>query len=151
MIISLILLLFVSFSIHILSVIQYISHPEKKYITIFLNTAASNIIIALSIIYLALNRPSLMKELDMILLTWLLSGLLFLLTLSIKIMIFRRIYKRAQMPENFHYNFFGKKVLHPGVIKPGEYITFFATMPFFLIAGSYFAARLINFILYGHL
>ena len=151
MIISLILLLFTSFSIHILSIIQYISKPEKKYIRLFLNTAISNILIALALMYMAIQRPDLLRDLDMKLLTWLLSGLLFLLTLFIKIMVFRRVYQRAQMPENFHYNFFGKKVLHPEVIKRGEFIIFFGVMPFFLIAGSYFVARLINIIMYGHL
>jgi demethoxyubiquinone hydroxylase (CLK1/Coq7/Cat5 family) len=72
-------------------------------------------------------------------------------TLMIQISILKEIYLRSQEPENFHYNFFGKKVLHPSVVKPSFLLAFLFSMPFLLLAGAYFVARLINIFLFGHL
>jgi hypothetical protein len=148
---SLILLLFLSFALHINTVIQYVIKKEKKYIKYFLNTAILNIIAAFSIIFVAIKNPEAVRAVNMKYLLWAISGLLLVLTLSLKISIFKRVYARAQQPEHYHLNFFGKKVLHPTVITKFEFTLFLASVPFFLLAGAYFVARMINMILYGHL
>ena len=79
------------------------------------------------------------------------TGFIMVIMLFIKISIFRAIYKRSQDPEHFHYNYFGKKVLHGSVVKFEEILIFFFTMPFFLFCGAYFVARLFNLLLYKHL
>ena len=114
-------------------------------------TAASNVIVAVVLIIAVLKWPNLVKDINIKVISWLISGVIMISMLRIKIGIFVRIYRRAQLPENYHLNFFGKKVLHPTVVKAYEVILFFVTMPIFLFAGAYFVARLINLILYKHL
>ena len=72
-----------------------------------------------------------------------------IVSVIIKIMIFRKVYIRYQDPVNFHFNFFGKKVMHAGFLTNKEMMYFVITVPMFLFAGAYFAAGLINMILYG--
>ncbi|MBN1534705.1 MAG: hypothetical protein JXA20_18690 [Spirochaetes bacterium] len=152
MIISIILILLViSFLFHVYFLIKYITLRQSKYLNLYLNTTVSNLIITGLLIFISLKYPSQVRSVNLKVLFWLITGILLVLTLRIKIGIFSKIYKRAQDPENFHYNFFGKKVLHTTVVKPVYIFVFFATMPFFLFAGAYFVARLINIILYGHL
>ena len=98
-----------------------------------------------------LFNPSLVRDIDVMFLLWLLSGGVMLILLGVKVMIFRTIYRRSQMPEHYHFNFFGKKVLHATVVKPIEVMVFMITIPFFLICGAYFVARLINLFLYNRL
>jgi len=78
---------------------------------------------------------------------WIVNGFTMVVMLMSQITIARRIYQRSKLPENYHYNFFGKKVLHPSVVKPGEVAAFFATIPLFLFTGAYFFAKLIRFFL----
>ncbi len=152
MIISLlIILLIISFIVHIYFLIQYIGTKKKKFLTLYLNTTVSNMLIAGGLIYVSLKNPLQIREVDLKTLFWLISGIVLAVTLNVKISIFRNIYRRAQEPENYHFNFFGKKVLHATVVKPIYLFGFFGSMPFFLVAGSYFVARLINLILYRHL
>jgi len=150
-IIILILALFLSFTLHIYFLIIYIIKKDNKYLRNYVNTTITNILIAGGLIYVALSRPEQMQNINIRLLLWILSGALSLIALLIKIKIFMNIYKRSKDPEHFHYNFFGKKVLHPGVVKPYEFVAFFGLIPFFCITGAYFVARLINIILYNHL
>jgi hypothetical protein len=100
---------------------------------------------------LIFKRPDLLAKVDLRLVTWLMSGFIMIFTLVVKIKIFVNIYRRSKLPENYHFNFFGKKVLHSTVVNKFEIVIFFGTMPFFLISGSYFMARLMNFFLYKHL
>jgi hypothetical protein len=78
-------------------------------------------------------------------LLWFMSGLFMIFTLALQISIFIRISYRIKLPENYHYNFFGKKVYHPSILKTKEIVLFFLSIPVLLIAGSYFVARLIRF------
>ena len=151
LLIFLFILLFISFALHVYFLFRYITLKQKKYIMLYINTAVSNLIIAVVLIFMALSRPKLVQEINIKLLFWLLSGDLMLLMLILQIKILRTIYRRAQDPENYHLNFFGKKVLHPTVVKPMEVVLFFTTMPIFLFAGAYFVARLMNLYLYGQL
>jgi heme/copper-type cytochrome/quinol oxidase subunit 1 len=82
---------------------------------------------------------------------WIISGVTMFLVLYIKLSLAFRIYKRSKDPEFYHINFFGKKVYNEKLIKNFEYMIFFITIPFFLLIGAYFVARLINLYFYGHL
>jgi hypothetical protein len=96
-------------------------------------------------------KPEMARSVDLKFLTWVMSGIILVITIVIKVEIFRRIYRRIKDPSNYHLNFFGKKVLHASVVTRLEIAVFFGTMPFFLMAGAYFIARGVNFFLYKHL
>lgn len=151
LIIFLISTLLISFLLHIYCVVKYAVQRLNKFYRGFIFTSITNAILALSLIYLALNKPRIIQHLDMRILLWIMSGVVMIMLLLLKISIFRRIYRRAQDPQHFHYNFFGKKVLHSSAVKPIDIVMFFGSMPFFLFAGAYFVARVINLILYNHI
>lgn len=150
-ILLIILLLIISFLLHMYALVQYIQKRKRRYLTYFLNTTISNIILALGLIFFSLYDPNLISRINVKLLFWMVSGLILVLMLIVQIIIFRQMYLRAQEPEHYHLNFFGKKVLHSSVVKPTYIMGFFVSMPFLLFAGAYFVARLINLILYGQL
>ncbi len=145
------LLLIISFAFHVNFLFQYITKRESRYLRNYINTSVSNVVIAAGLIIIALYRPEYIQKIDLQVLFWLLSGLIMVFMLLVKISVFRRIHRRTKNPEHFHYNFFGKKVLHSSVVKPLEIALFFGSMPFFLFAGAYFVARLINLFMYSHL
>jgi len=87
-----------------------------------------------------------MSEVDVIRVAWILSGIIMFIALSVKIRIFIKIYQRSKDPANYHTNYFGKKVLHSTVVSKFDLMIFFGTMPFSLIAGAYFIAKLINYL-----
>jgi hypothetical protein len=150
-IIILLLFLLLSFAFHIYFLLQYVMKAQKKHLNRFINTAVSNILIAGSIMFLVVYKPSLIRNIDPALTLWLISGLVLVLSLGIKISLFRRMYRNMQDPKNYHLNFFGKKVLHPSAVSKMDMLAFFGTMPFFLMAGAYFVARLVNLIMFGRL
>jgi hypothetical protein len=80
---------------------------------------------------------------------WIISGFVLFILLFLKITILVRIYKRAKDPAFYSINFFGKKVYEKGIVRQSEFVTIFLSMPFFLIIGAYFIARLINMIRFG--
>ena len=82
---------------------------------------------------------------------WVISGFITILILTLKIFIFRRIYKRTKDPNYYHVNFFGKKVYEKKIVKQYEFLTLILSMPFFLMIGAYFVALLINLIRFGKL
>jgi hypothetical protein len=151
MLIALLILLLISFTFHLFFLIRFVTKPSPKGLKWFINTAVSNIVIAGCISFLVLVRPQLVRELDFTLVMWIISGYMMLLMLVIKINILRILRRRMNDPRYYHKNFFGKKVLHSDVISRAETLTFFMTLPIFLVSGAHFVARLINYILYGRL
>ncbi len=147
----LILALFLSFLGHIAALVTYVTKRSEGSLKTFINTTLSNVILAGTCIVVFITKPHLLKDLNLVMLSWIMSGLVMFVTLSIKIKIFITVYRRAKDPSNYHLNFFGKRVLHSTVVKKMEMAMFFGTIPFFLLSGSYFMARLINFFLYKHL
>lgn len=145
------LLFFIPFTLNIIVLIQYIYTKKLIYRKRFFSTAYLSFVILGIVILLSFYIPPLYKTLDFSLLFWILSGYLMITSICVKILILRRVYLRYQEPQNFHYNFFGKKVIHSGYLTNREMKIFFITMPLFLFAGAYFIARLINLILYGRL
>jgi hypothetical protein len=145
------LLFFVPFIANILSLILYIYAKKFIYRRIFFITAFIGFGLLGGAIVFSTFIPVLYNALDFPLLFWIFSGYLLILSIFIKIMIFKKVFIRYKDPRNFHYNFFGKKVMHSGFMTNREMRYFFVSMPLFLFAGAYFIARLINLIRHGHL
>jgi hypothetical protein len=150
-ILALLIVLFLSFVFHIYFLFQYLFKAHKKYLAGFINTAVTNILIAILIIILLVYRPELIRGINPAQVLWVFSGLIFIVTLGIQINVFRRIYKTFKDPANYHLNYFGKKVLNGDAVSKFDVFAFFGAMPFLLVAGAYFIARLVNYILYHRL
>ena len=148
---ALLFLLVISFFIHIASIIYYVVNKTKTAFNLFVSTLVSNMALSLAMIIFVLNKPDLIKNLDIKFILWVMSGIVLVIMLNIKISILRNVYKRSKDPANYHLNYFGKKVYGEGVIKKREFFTFLVTLPFFLLMGAYFVARLINLFIYGHI
>ena len=144
-IILLFLILFVSITLHIFYLTGYVQSRDEKNLKRFITTTISNVLISGALIFFSLSSPGQIRKINFSLILWLISGFIMIATLFVQAAIFRKIYQRSQMPENYHLNFFGKKVLHPTVVKPFEIIIFFVTIPFFCMLGAYFVAKLIHF------
>ena len=147
MIITILLIaLFLSFSIHIFSLFVFVTKKADSAIKVFVATTMSNVMIAGACIVVLISNPRILKEVDVIKVAWVLSGIIMLIALIIQIRIFIKIYKRSKDPENYHVNYFGKKVLHSTVISKMDFLVFLGAIPFLLMAGAYFIAKLINYL-----
>jgi hypothetical protein len=139
------LLLFISIFSHLYYLFSYIKTRLEKYFRRFLNTAVFNLFLGGTCIIIAIFKPEEIRKIKGPMAIWFISGFLLILTLTLQVSIFIRVYRRVQLPENYHYNFFGKKVYHPSVLKSVEVVLFFISVPLFLIGGAYFIARLIRY------
>ncbi|HOO70928.1 MAG TPA: hypothetical protein PK926_04125 [Spirochaetota bacterium] len=149
LLVGLFLLLFLSFTVHILIVVFYVVNKSKTLFYAFLSTAFLNVSIAMVLSIVALSQPERIRHVDFKFILWILSGFVMVLMLILKIYFFRAIYLRSKDPDYYHLNYFGKKVLNKGFVKQYEFFTFFLSIPFFLLMGAYFVARLINLIRHG--
>lgn len=138
-----------SFTLQIIVIIQYLSTKGKNYYNIFLGTFFTNTILMVFTSVLILKNPVAFTNIDLKFILWIMSGFVLIFILFIKISTIIKIYKRSQDPQSYSINFFGKKVYENGLVNKKEFLTLFLTMPFFLLVGSYFVARLINLLLYG--
>jgi hypothetical protein len=148
---SLTLLFLFPFAVNIFVFIQYIFTKKLIHRKLFFFTAFTGFGLLGGAILLSLFIPVLYNAFDFFFLIWAISGYLTIVTVCVKILIFRRVYLRYQDPQNFYYNFFGKKVMHSGFLTNKEMGNFILTVPLFLLAGVYFVTRLINLIIHGHL
>jgi len=140
-----------SFCLQILVIIQYLSTKSENYYRIFLGTFIINTILMVFTSISLFRDSSDLASIDLKLILWIVSGFVLIFILFIKISTIIKILKRTKDPQFYSINFFGKKVYEKGIVKPYEFLTLILTMPFFLMVGAYFLARLINMILYGHL
>ena len=138
-----------SFCLQILVIIQYLSTKSESYYRIFLGTFVINTILMVVTSILMFRTPVHFYNLDVNLLLWIISGFVLIGLLFLKLAILIRILKRAKDPAFYSINFFGKKVYEKGIVRQSEFVTVFLSMPFFLIIGSYFIAKLINIIRFG--
>ncbi len=146
-IVLLFLVLLLSLAIHLSYLARYIQTRKPELLQKYILTTISNVFISAALIFVALYKPDQIQKIKFPLMMWILNGFTMVVMVMSQITIARRIYIRSKLPENYHYNFFGKKVLHPSVVKPGEVAAFFATIPLFLFTGAYFFAKLIRFFL----
>jgi hypothetical protein len=140
-----------SFCLQILVIIQYLSTKSESYYRTFLGTFIINTILMVITSVAIFKDASSLLAIDIKFILWIVSGFVLIFILFIKISTIMKIYRRTKDPQFYSINFFGKKVYEKGIIKPYEFLTLILTMPFFLMVGSYFIARLINMVLYGHL
>ncbi len=147
----LLVVLFVSFFIHIVFLAHYLTIKEKKFLVRFIVTAIINVLLMTLLSIVAFKYPHEIRKINIRLLLWALSGLIFFFLLGLKIVIFMRIYRRSKDPEYYHLNYFGKKVYNDGIIKKSEFLIMMASTPFFLFLGAYFVAKIINYFRTGHL
>ncbi len=146
-IVLLFLVLLLSLAIHLSYLARYIQTRKPELLQKYILTTICNVIISGALIFVALYKPEQIQKIKFPLMMWIVNGFMMVVMLMTQITIARRIYQRSKLPENYHYNFFGKKVLHPSVVKPGEIAGFFASIPLFLFTGAYFFAKLIRFFL----
>ena len=139
------LLLFISILSHIYYLISFAKTHIEKYFHRFLDTTVLNLILGGICIILAIFKPDEIRKIKDPRVVWFMSGLLMILTLAFQISIFIKVSHRSKLPENYHYNFFGKKVHHPSTLKSIEIVLFFSSLPVLLVAGAFFIARLIRF------
>jgi hypothetical protein len=144
-IVILFLVLFLSLALHLSYLARYIQSRKPELLQRYILTTISNVILSGALIYVALYKPEQIQRIKFPLMMWLLNGFIMVVMFISQMVIARRIYLRSKLPENYHYNFFGKKVLEPGVVKPAEVAAFFASIPLFLFTGAYFVAKLIRF------
>jgi len=143
--------LLTSFTLHAVIIALYIKKKDIAYFYWFIATVILNMALALGLIIISLSKPELIRQLNLKYFFWLLSGFFTILLLSIKIAIFRNIYKRSRDPRWYHFNHFGKKVFEKGIIKQSEFLGIFGMLPFFLFIGAFFVSRLLNIILFGRM
>ncbi len=146
-IIILFLVLFLSLAVHLLYLTRYIQTRNQELLQKYILTTITNVILSGALIFVALYKPDQIQRIKFPIMMWLLNGFIMVLMFISQMMIALRIYQRSKMPEYYHYNFFGKKVLNPGVVKSSEVAVFFASIPLFLFTGAYFIAKLIRFFL----
>jgi hypothetical protein len=146
-IVLLLLLLFISILFHVYYLTRYIRTRSESYLRKYINTAAINIFIGGICVIIAIFKPDEIQKLKAPLILWFMSGAFMIMAFALQTSIFIRVYRRSKLPEHYHYNFFGKKVLHSSVASPIEIALFFATIPMFLVAGAYFVARFIRLFL----
>ncbi|MCP4132377.1 MAG: hypothetical protein GY754_15505 [bacterium] len=145
----LLLLLIGSFSTHLLFVILYVAQRSKKSFNGFVITGGSNVLIMISLSIVAMSKPEFIQEIDLAFILWVTSGIVMCGTLILKINVFRKVHKRTKDPNFYHMNHFGKKVYKEDLVKKSEFLTMILSIPFFLLIGAYFVAKLINWILTG--
>ena len=148
---SLLIALSFSFCFQIAIIILYLSSKRDLYYKTFLGTFIINTILMVITSTIALTSPLSIQRINVKFILWVISGLISIVLLLLQSTILVRIYMRSKDPDFFDINFFGKKVFRKGIIKQSEFLTFILTIPFFLMVGSYFVARLVNLLLYKNL
>ena len=142
----LIIALFVSFALHIFALFIYVTKKADIGFKIFVITTMTNVTFAGSSILVLMSNPKILAEVDVIKVIWVLSGIIMLIAFIIQVRVFINVYKNSKDPKNYHINYFGKKVLHSSVVGRLDLLIFFGTMPFLVMAGAYFIAKLINYL-----
>ncbi len=137
-----ILVLEVSLIIHIYFMVSFITNKADRAFRGFFVTTVVNIFMAIFIALLILVYPSQLREINLDRILFVESGIIFMIMLYVKMKISVSIYRRSQDPANYHFNVFGKKVLHKNVATPKDVMIYFMTLPVTLICGAYFVVKL---------
>jgi hypothetical protein len=137
-----IIILEISFIVHIYFLVRFISKKEDRAFRGFLFTAVTNIFIGIFLGVFVLISPRELKEFNIERLLVIESGLIFFIMLYIKARVSMRIYRRSQDPAHYHISYFGKKVIHASAVSPNDVLAYFLTLPLTLICGAYFVVKL---------
>jgi hypothetical protein len=122
--------------------VSFISKKQDKDFRGFFITAIVNIFMAIFIAFLIILYPGQMRQINIDKILFFESGAIFFVMLFVKMRITVRIYKKSKDPSNYHFNVFGKKVLHKNVATPQDVMIYFMTLPITLISGAYFIVKL---------
>ncbi len=137
-----IIVLQISLIVHIYFMVSFISKKKDQDFRGFFITAIVNIFMAIFIAFLIVLYPGQLRQIDFDKILFLESGAIFFVMLFVKMRITVRIYKKSKDPSNYHFNIFGKKVLHKNVATPQDVMIYFMTLPITLISGAYFIVKL---------
>ncbi len=137
-----IIILEISFIFHVYYMVSFISKKDSRHFRGFFITAVINIFMSIFIAVFVITFPSQLRQINLEMFLFIQSGIIFIVMLYIKMKITMAIYRRSQDPENFHYNVFGKKVLHKNVTTPKDVMFYFMTLPITLFCGAYFVVKL---------
>ncbi len=137
-----IIVLQISLIVHIYFMVSFISKKQDKDFRGFFITAIVNIFMAIFIAFLIILYPGQMRQINIDKILFFESGAIFFVMLFVKMRITVRIYKKSKDPSNYHFNVFGKKVLHKNVATPQDVMIYFMTLPITLISGAYFIVKL---------
>ena len=133
----------ISVTVHIYTLIMFLMTKKSKHVVGFVATAIVNIAIAIVFVVIVLKNPSLIRgNIDFF--VWVFSGFMALALFLLKVKIFITIYRRTKDENYYRLNYFGKKILKTGIISNKEYMTLMLSMPFFLLSGAYFIAKLVS-------
>jgi hypothetical protein len=141
---ALLSLLSISAAAHIYFLIMYVRTRDEGFLRKFLDTAVVNVIVACACIFIGIFSPAMIRDIDGPTLVWLMSGIIMMLMALLQVSVFMKVRARSRMPEYYHYNYFGKKVLNPSVLKAVDVLLFFLSLPFLIVAGAYFVARVVR-------
>lgn len=137
-----IIVLQISLIVHIYFMVSFISKKKDQDFRGFFITAIVNIFMALFIAFLIVLYPGQLRQINFEKILFFESGAIFFVMLFVKMRITVRIYKKSKDPSNYHFNIFGKKVLHKNVATPQDVMIYFMTLPITLISGAYFIVKL---------
>lgn len=128
----------VSIFIHILYLSSYLSNKSSRALKGFLLTTITDMILGMTLAVCVMIYPWTVRQLKLDIILTIESGLFFSFMVFVKARITVRIFKRAKDPENYHYNYFGKKVYSGAIVTKKELAVYFLTIPFTLFIGAYF-------------
>lgn len=137
-----IIVLEISFVVHIYFLINFLSKHQDRDFKGFFVTTITNIFMAIFIAVLIIVYPGQTRQINIDLLLFVESGVIFMIMLYAKYRITAGIVRRMKNPENYHFNAFGKKVYHSSTATMKDVMFYFLTLPFTLICGAYFVTRL---------
>lgn len=141
-VLTFIIILQISIATHIFYIINFISKKRDKDFKGFLFTALTNIFLGIFLSVYILIFPQELASINLNLIVFIESGVIFGAMLLIKIKISINIYRRTKDPQHFHYSYFGRKVLHASVVKISELFAYFLSLPLTIICGAYFIVQL---------
>ncbi len=134
----------VSFLLHILFLIDYISSKQNRDFYGFLGTAFTNISLAISMVLLVMRDPMIIGSLKKELIVLVASGILFIFMLIIKTKMLLSLFSKMRDPANYHYSFFGKKIYEKSIFSMKDLAIYFFTVPITVLSGAYFIVSLIR-------
>ncbi len=137
-----IIVLEISFVIHIYFLVNFLSKRQDRDFRGFFITTITNIFMGIFIAIFTIIFPAQIREINVDRLLFVESGVVFVIMIYVKGRITMAIYRRAKDPNNYHFNVFGKKVLHGSVATMKDVMFYFLTLPFTLICGAYFVTKL---------
>jgi hypothetical protein len=137
-----IIVLEISLIVHVYFMVNFISKKADRDFRGFFVTTVVNIFMAIFIALVIIVFPSQLREINLELILFLESGIIFIVMLYVKMKISIGIYRRSQDPANYHFNVFGKKVMHKNVTTPKDVMIYFMTLPVTMICGAYFVVKL---------